>query len=73
MLGAEKALGVSLTESMAISPASSISGWLFAHPDARYFGVGKIDRDQVEDYASRTQQTVEETERWLSPYLGYER
>ena len=73
LLGAEEALGVSLTESMAISPASSISGWLFAHPDARYFGVGKIDRDQVEDYASRTGETVEETERWLSPYLGYER
>ncbi|MEC8191879.1 MAG: vitamin B12 dependent-methionine synthase activation domain-containing protein, partial [Myxococcota bacterium] len=73
LLGAEAALGVSLTESMAISPASSISGWIFAHPDARYFGVGKIDRDQVADYAARTQGTVEETERWLSPYLGYDR
>ena len=73
LLGAEAALGVSLTESMAISPASSISGWIFAHPDARYFGVGKIDRDQVADYAARTEGTVEETERWLSPYLGYDR
>jgi 5-methyltetrahydrofolate--homocysteine methyltransferase len=73
LLGAEAALGVSLTESMAISPASSISGWIFAHPDARYFGVGKIDRDQVADYAARTDGTVEETERWLSPYLGYDR
>jgi len=73
LLDAEVALGVSLTESMAISPASSISGWVFAHPESRYFGVGKIDRDQVENYAERTGQSVQETERWLSPNLGYER
>ena len=73
LLDAEKALDVSLTESMAISPASSVSGWVFAHPEARYFGVGKIDRDQVEDYAARTGVSVAETERWLGPNLGYER
>ena len=73
LLDAEAALGVSLTESMAISPASSISGWVFAHPESRYFGVGKIDRDQVENYAERTGQSLQETERWLSPNLGYER
>jgi 5-methyltetrahydrofolate--homocysteine methyltransferase len=73
LLDAETALDVSLTESMAISPASSVSGWVFAHPEARYFGVGKIDRDQVEDYAARTGVSVAETERWLGPNLGYER
>ena len=73
LLKAEEALGVELTESMAISPASSVSGWIFAHPEAKYFGVGKLGRDQVEDLAERSGTTVEETERWLSPSLGYTR
>ncbi len=53
-------------------PTAAVSGWYFSHPEARYFGIGKIDRDQVEDYALRKGMTVEEMERWLSPNLGYE-
>jgi 5-methyltetrahydrofolate--homocysteine methyltransferase len=71
ILGAEEALGVQLTESMAIDPASSVSGWIFGHERARYFGVGKVERDQVEDYAVRYSTNVSETERWLAPNLGY--
>ncbi len=52
-------------------PAASVSGLLLAHPQARYFGLGRIARDQVEDYAARTGRTLEETERWLAPSLGY--
>jgi 5-methyltetrahydrofolate--homocysteine methyltransferase len=73
LLGAESALGITLTESMAISPASSVSGWIFGHPEAKYFGVGKLERDQIEDLAERTGESVQETERWLSPNLGYAR
>ena len=54
------------------SPGAAVSGWYFWHPDARYFGVGKIGRDQVEDYARRKGLPVEETQRWLTPNLGYE-
>jgi 5-methyltetrahydrofolate--homocysteine methyltransferase len=71
LLGAGK-LGIHLTESFAMTPAASVSGLYFAHPKARYFSVGKIGRDQVEDYARRKGMTVEEVERWLSPNLGYE-
>jgi len=53
-------------------PASSVSGMYYAHPESRYFAVGKIDRDQVEDYASRKKMSVSEVERWLSPVLGYD-
>jgi 5-methyltetrahydrofolate--homocysteine methyltransferase len=53
-------------------PAASVSGWYFAHPEARYFGVGRIGRDQVEDYAERAGMSVEEAERWLGPSLGYD-
>jgi 5-methyltetrahydrofolate--homocysteine methyltransferase len=53
-------------------PTAAVSGWYFAHPEARYFNIGKIDRDQVEDYAQRKGMTMEEMERWLSPNLGYE-
>lgn len=70
LLDAEK-LGITLTDSYAMYPASSVSGWYFAHPDSRYFPVGKIFKDQVEDYAQRKNMTVEETEKWLSPILGY--
>jgi 5-methyltetrahydrofolate--homocysteine methyltransferase len=54
-------------------PAASVSGWYFSHPGARYFQVGRIDRDQVEDYARRKGWTVAEAERWLAPILGYTR
>lgn len=52
-------------------PTAAVSGWYFSHPDSRYFAVGKIDRDQVVDYARRKGDSVEVTERWLSPNLGY--
>jgi 5-methyltetrahydrofolate--homocysteine methyltransferase len=71
LLDATKATGVSLTESMAMLPASSVSGWYFNHPDARYFGLGKIAKDQVEDYARRKGMSVEAMERWLGPNLAY--
>jgi 5-methyltetrahydrofolate--homocysteine methyltransferase len=64
--------GISLTESFAMMPAAAVSGWYFSHPEAKYFGVGKINRDQVEDYARRKGMTVEEAERWLAPNLGYD-
>jgi 5-methyltetrahydrofolate--homocysteine methyltransferase len=65
------AAGITLTESYAMSPAASVSGLYLAHPDARYFNVGRIDRDQVEDYARRKAVPVAEIERWLAPNLGY--
>jgi len=71
LLGAEK-LGIHLTESYAMTPAASVSGLYFAHPKARYFSVGKIGADQVEDYARRKGMATEEVERWLGPNLGYE-
>jgi 5-methyltetrahydrofolate--homocysteine methyltransferase len=71
LLHAETHASMSLTDSMAMSPAASVSGFYFAHPDARYFNVGKINRDQVADYARRKGFSVEEAERWLSPLLGY--
>ena len=60
-----------LTESMAMLPAAAVSGLYFAHPQARYFGVGRLGRDQVEDYAQRKGITVEEAEKWLAPNLSY--
>jgi len=72
LLESERHTGVSLTESFAMMPAASVSGWYFSHPDARYFGVGRIDRDQVSDYAARKGMSMEEAERWLAPSLGYE-
>jgi 5-methyltetrahydrofolate--homocysteine methyltransferase len=67
LLEAEKATGLKLTESYAMWPAAAVSGFYFAHPEARYFGVGKIGRDQVADYADRKGWTAEEAERWLAP------
>ena len=61
---------ISLTESFAMFPASSVSGWYFSHPDSQYFGTGKIDSDQVEDYAKRKDMSVKEVERWLAPILA---
>ena len=72
LLDAVKKAGITLTESYAMYPTAAVSGWYFAHPEARYFGIGKIDRDQVEDYAQRKGMSVDEMERWLSPNLGYE-
>ena len=72
LLDVEKNTGMLLTESFAMWPGSSVSGLYFAHPQSRYFTVGKIDRDQVLDYHQRTGMTVAEVERWLSPNLGYE-
>ena len=62
-----------ITEScLAIYPAASVCGWYFAHPQSKYFGVGKIEKDQVIDYANRKAMTLEEVERWLRPVLEYE-
>ncbi|WP_449288580.1 methionine synthase [Marinibaculum pumilum] len=72
LLDAEKNTGVELTDACAMWPASSVSGFYFAHPDARYFGVGKIERDQVADYAKRKGMDLAEAERWLSPNLNYD-
>ncbi len=63
---------IQITESFAMWPAAAVSGWYFSHPEARYFGVGKINRDQVADYAVRKGMTLEEAERWLAPNLGYD-
>jgi 5-methyltetrahydrofolate--homocysteine methyltransferase len=64
--------GITLTESYAMHPGAAVSGWYFSHPQARYINVGRIDRDQVEDYAQRKGLGVPEVERWLAPNLGYE-
>ena len=72
LLDAEKNTGIKLTESLAMHPASSVSGLYFAHPGSKYFGLGKIGKDQVEDYAKRKGMKTEEIERWLSPNLNYE-
>ncbi len=71
LLGAEEAAGMSLTESFAMTPAAAVSGIYLAHPLARYFSVGRLARDQVEDYAARKGIAVDEAERWLGPNLGY--
>ncbi|MCZ8355862.1 MAG: methionine synthase [Cyclobacteriaceae bacterium] len=71
LLQAEK-IGIHLTESYAMYPAAAVSGFYFAYPESRYFGLGKIDKDQVEDYAKRKGWTIAETEKWLSPNLGYQ-
>lgn len=71
LLDAEKAIGVTLTESYAMWPGSSVSGLYIGHPEAYYFGVAKVERDQVEDYAARKRMPVREVERWLSPILNY--
>lgn len=71
LLDAENNAGIKLTESFAMYPTAAVSGLYFAHPKSKYFGLGKITKDQVEDYAKRKGMTFEETERWLSPNLGY--
>ena len=69
LLNAEKNTGICLTESLAMSPAASVSGWYYSHPDARYFSIGRIGEDQVEDYAERTGMEIETATRWLKPLL----
>ncbi len=61
-----------LTESFAMYPTAAVSGFYFSHPDARYFPVGKIDLDQVQNYAARRGISLEEAQRWLAPNLGYD-
>jgi len=73
LIDAPKHTGVTLTESMAMMPAASVSGWILGHPKSKYFGVGRIERDQVEDYALRQGADVAAIERWLAPSLAYER
>src|SRR5438067_4042603 len=72
LLDVERSAGIRLTESYAMYPTAAVSGWYIAHPQARYFAVGKIDREQLEDYARRKGLTPEEAQRWLAPNLGYE-
>ena len=72
LLQAERRTGVKLTESYAMWPGSSVCGLYFSHPEAHYFGVAKVERDQVEDYAARKNMTIAEVERWLSPILNYD-
>ncbi|NYG55852.1 methionine synthase [Nocardioides perillae] len=72
LLDVEASTGLQLTESMAMWPGAAVSGWYFSHPDSQYFVVGRLGRDQVEDYAARKGWTLQEAERWLSANLGYD-
>lgn len=72
LLDTEKRIGMQLTSSYAMWPGAAVSGWYFSHPEAKYYAVAAIQKDQVEDYAKRTNMTLAEAERWLSPNLGYE-
>ncbi len=72
LLEAEQTVGIKLTESFAMQPGSAVSGLYFSHPQSQYFGVGKIERDQIEDYARRQGVGLRETEKWLGPILNYE-
>ena len=72
LLDAERTTGIVLTESYAMWPGASVSGWYFAHPDSRYFSVGRINRDQAADYARRKGWSLQKAEKWLAPNLGYE-
>lgn len=72
LLDVEKRIGIKLTESLAMTPVSSVSGYYFAHPESRYFGLGKISKDQVEDFARRKNESLAFCEQWLSPNLNYD-
>ncbi|MDD5720504.1 MAG: vitamin B12 dependent-methionine synthase activation domain-containing protein, partial [Candidatus Krumholzibacteria bacterium] len=72
LLDARARLGIELTETCMMVPAAAVSGWYFSHPEARYFGLGRLGRDQVRDYASRKGWTLAEAERRLAPSLAYE-
>lgn len=71
LLDAENQIGLKITESYAMYPTAAVSGFYFSHPESRYFGLGKIDKDQVADYAIRKGMSLEEAERWLGPNLAY--
>lgn len=72
ILDVQKNTGMTLTESYSMHPAASVSGWYFSHPESKYFGLGQISKDQVEDYADRKGMNIEEAERWLAPTLNYD-
>lgn len=72
LLNVKENTGIEITESFAMYPTAAVSGWYFSHPDSRYFGLGKINTDQVEDYTNRKELSLQEVERWLAPNLGYE-
>jgi 5-methyltetrahydrofolate--homocysteine methyltransferase len=72
LLNVEANIGMKLTESMAMYPAASVSGWYLGHPESRYFGLGMVLQDQVEDYAARKGMSVRQMEKWLQPNLGYD-
>jgi 5-methyltetrahydrofolate--homocysteine methyltransferase len=72
LLAAEENAKIQLTESFAMWPGAAVSGLYFGHPEAKYFGVGKIDKDQVLEYHRRKEMPLEEVERWLGPYLAYD-
>lgn len=72
LLQPDQAIGLNITEHFAMYPTAAVSGWYFAHPEARYFGVGKIEKDQVKDYAQRKGWDLETAEKWLAPSLGYD-
>jgi 5-methyltetrahydrofolate--homocysteine methyltransferase len=69
LLNASQEIGIQLTESLAMYPASSVCGWYFSHPDSKYFGIGKLNQDQVADYAERKKMSIEEATKWLRPQL----
>ena len=71
LLEAEKEIGITLTESFAMYPTAAVSGYYFSHPESKYFGLGKIEKDQVTEYAQRKGMSITEMERWLSPNLAY--
>ena len=71
LLDVEKAIGVTLTESLAMWPASAVSGFYYSHPQSKYFGLGKINKDQVLDYTEKRGVSIDEAEKWLSPTLNY--
>ncbi|WP_407656669.1 methionine synthase [Kangiella sediminilitoris] len=72
MLKPDKTIGLNITEHFAMYPTAAVSGWYFAHPESKYFGTGKIEKDQVEDYAKRKKWTLEKAEQWLAPSLNYD-
>ena len=71
MLDVEKRTGITLTESFAMVPTAAVSGFYYSHPESPYFALGKVGRDQIEDYAARKGMSVEKVERWLASILGY--
>ena len=72
MLKPDETIGLNITEHFAMYPTAAVSGWYFAHPQSKYFGTGKIEKDQVEDYAQRKGWSLEKAEQWLAPTLNYD-